>query len=508
MNTKNGFFPWAQLHKMRRLDGTVQRVSGQVKEFAAMCNANGPPPRLKAASLAMLFLLAARSGVGQESEQALPAESADLVAPAIIALADEVPNEAVANEKKQDPAIARLQAQIDKLTKAEMDRKDQDAALPTTKIALQLQPDFYFFNQDDLNKATVGDMENGVAFRRARIGIHGDYGPTNYRIEFDWALSGRPSFLDVWAGLKDVAGIDQIRVGHFFEPFSLERYTPNRFMWFLERSLIDQAFAPARNTGIMANDEMPDEMGTWAIGVFRTNSDGFGDDVGDGGEYAVTGRVTRLMWYDDSCNDLHLLHVGAGYSYRDADEVQSRFQAQPEARVGAVTTDNVPFFVDTGDIPTDYFQLGGLEVAWVNGPLSMQTEYVIAPVHTLAGDDLLLQGWYAQASYFLTGEHRPYNKSKGVFDRVMPKHDLVPCGDSSRPTDGCGALEVAARLSHLDLNDEGIEGGRLTDFTVGTNWYLNPFMHVSFNYVRAFLDDPATGDSNADIFGSRVTYEF
>jgi phosphate-selective porin OprO/OprP len=351
-------------------------------------------------------------------------------------------------------------------------------------------------------------MQDGVAFRRARIGITGDYGPTNYRIEFDFALSGRPTFLDVWAGLKDVAGIDSIRVGHFFEPFCLDRYTPNRFTVFLERSLVDQAFAPGRNTGIMANDEMSDEMGTWAIGAFRTNSDVFGDDLGDGNEYAVTGRVTRLLWYDDRGDDLRLFHIGAGYSFRDADNDQSRFRSQPEARVGSIVDNNVPFFVDTGNIPTDFYQLGGLEVAWVNGPLSMQSEYVLAPVRTLAGEDILLRGWYAQASYFLTGDHRPYKKATGVFDRVIPRRDLVPCGDSSRHSGGWGAFELATRLSHLDLNDHGIEGGRLTDFTVGANWYLNPYMHVSFNYVRAFLDDPTTGNSNADILGARVNYDF
>ncbi len=406
-----------------------------------------------------------------------------------------------------DPALARLQAQVDRLARAEQERKEKTARLPTAKIAAQVQPDFYFFNQDDVNRATVGDIENGVAFRRARIGVYGDYGISNYRVEFDWALPNRPTFLDVWVGLKNVGGIDSIRVGHFFEPFSLERYTPNRFTIFMERSLIDQPFAPGRNTGILAMDEMPDSMGTWAIGGFRTNSDGYGDDVGDGGEFAVTGRVTRLLWYDDSARDLKLFHVGAAYSFRDADENKSRFRAQPEARIGAAIP-NVPFFVDTGEIPTDHLQLAGLELAWVNGPVSLQSEYVIAPVRTLTGESVLLQGGYAQASCFLTGDHRPYKKSSATFDRVIPRRDFLACGDDSRPADGWGAFEVAARLSHLDLNDNGIAGGRLTDLTVGANWYLNPYMHLTFNYVRAFLDDPATGRSTADIVGMRAGFDF
>jgi phosphate-selective porin OprO/OprP len=405
------------------------------------------------------------------------------------------------------PRFKKLQDQIDKLTKAEKDRKDKAAALPTAKITLQLQPDFYWFDQDAANRATVGEIPDGSAFRRARIGLTGDYGPTQYRIEFDFAQTGRPTFLDVWAAMTDVAGIDTIKVGHFFEPFSLQRLTSNRWTHFLERPLIDQPFAPARNTGIMAQDEMPDELGTWAIGVFRANSDNFGDDIGDQGELAVTGRVTRLLWYDDSCESLRLLHLGAGYSFRDADGRQSRFRSQPEARVGAVTLGNVPFFVDTGNIPTDSYQLFGLEAAWIEGPFSAQAEYVWAPVNTIGGPNLLMQGWYAHASYFLTGEHRPYNRANAIYDRVRPRHDLVPSG-TDRPAGGPGAWEVAARMSHLDLNDKFVTGGELTDMTLGTNWYLNPFLHVSFNYVHAFLDDPTTGDSGADIFGLRVNYDF
>lgn len=412
------------------------------------------------------------------------------------------------SEKQPDveKEIEKLKKQVAELSKAEKDRKDKAAKLPTTKITTQLQPDFYWFSQDADNRATVGDIQDGSAFRRARIGVTGDYGPAQYRVEFDWALANRPNFLDVWVGMTDVEGIDSIRVGHFFEPFSLERVTPNRFTVFLERSLIDSAFAPARNLGAMAQNEMSDEMGTWAIGGFRTNSDGFGDDVGDFGEYAVTGRATRLLRYDDSCDSLSMLHFGGSYSFRDADNRVSRFRSQPEARVGAVLVNNVPNFVDTGNIATENFQLFGLESAWVEGPLSMQAEYMWAPVNVINGPTALMQGCYGQVSYFLTGEHRPFKKSNAVFDRVIPKRNFVPSG-KGRIAEGPGAWEVAARLSHLDLNDGNVVGGRITDLTVGTTWYMNPFLHVTTNYVHAFLDRNAA-KSNADIFGFRVNFDF
>lgn len=402
--------------------------------------------------------------------------------------------------------IDSLRSEVDRLLKSETDRKQRESEKPTAKLTVQLQPDAMFFSQDDANRAAVGDIENGTAFRRARIGVLGEYGPTDYRIEFDFALAGRPTFLEVWAGFKDVPGLGAVRLGHFNEPFSLERYTPNRFMTFLERSLLDSAFAPARNWGVIALNQDAQETTTWQFGGFRTGSDNFGDDVGDEGEFAGTARLTRLLWYEDDGRSL--LHVGGAYSYRDTDNDVVRFRSQPEARVGA-TIPNVPDFVDTGFIPASHYQLVGLEAAWVLGPVSLQAESAWSPVDAAVGPNPVFHSYYVYASWFMTGEHRPYRRSIGVFDRVIPRRNVVAACDSAASGEtGCGAWELAARVSHLDLNDHAVQGGRLTDVTVGLNWYMNPYLKTQFNWVHAFLDDPALGNSEADLFGVRMNYDF
>ncbi len=57
---------------------------------------------------------------------------------------------------------------------------------------------------------------------------------------------------------------------------------------------------------------------------------------------------------------------------------------------------------------------------------------------------------------------------------------------------GSGAWEVAARISSLDLDDDGTDGGELDDLTFGVNWYLNPNTRLMLDYILADLD-PAAG---------------
>jgi phosphate-selective porin OprO/OprP len=138
----------------------------------------------------------------------------------------------------------------------------------------------------------------------------------------------------------------------------------------------------------------------------------------------------------------------------------------------------------------------GAEAALVYGPFSLQGEYMYSGVDTPGGEDPSFQGAYVYASYFLTGEHRAYKTSAAAFDRVKPKKNFGAGGP--------GAWEVGLRYSYLGLNDGEIEGGELSDFTVGLNWYLNPNTRFMLNYVHADLD----GVGNADGFQMRGQIDF
>ncbi|MCS7312780.1 MAG: OprO/OprP family phosphate-selective porin [Acidobacteria bacterium] len=340
------------------------------------------------------------------------------------------------------------------------------------KVGGRIQNDWSLVATGRDVEPVVGSLTTGTRFRRARVLVEGTLDKrVEFRAEYEFA-GGQAGFTDVYIGLKGIPGLGQLRVGHFKEPFSLEELTSARFITFNERSL-PNVFVPARNTGVMVGNAVLKNRLTWAAGVFRdTNT--FGDGEGDG-EYSLTGRLTGLPWYADKGQ--RLIHVGVAFSQRKPDGDQVRFRLRPEVSIA-------PNFVDTRDIRVDGSRLLGAEGAVVFGPFSVQGEYITTTLDRVTGSDVTFAGYYVYASVFLTGEHRPYRTSTGVFDRVKPRKSLADGGP--------GAFEIAVRYSWLDLDDQDIRGGRLADLTVGLNWYLNGNTAIKINYVRADRRDVGT----------------
>jgi len=383
-----------------------------------------------------------------------------------------------------------------------------DPKYPTVKLTGFFQADWGWFNQDLNNVAAVGDLQDGGDFRRTRLAAKGDvWDNVGYIIEMDFSAPGRPSFMDVWAEIRDVPVFNRVRIGQFRQPIGMGALTSVRELPFLECAL-PFAFLPFRQLGVMAHGQSENQRVTWAASAFRFPTDAFGGNVGDNGGYATAARVTWLPLYEDDGE--FLIHVGAATSFGDPANNRVRYRNQPEffvAETGGAdlvpggVPSNVPPFVDTGPIAANNFTIPGVEAAAVWHSFYIQSELLYSIVNQIGGPTLTFPGLYAHMGLFLTGETRPYNRANGVFSRIKPLDPVDGKG-------GLGAWEVAARWSYLDLNDAAIRGGRLQDVTIGLNWYLNPFMKFQVNYIRAFLASPISGDSTADIIAARAQVDF
>jgi len=354
------------------------------------------------------------------------------------------------------------------------------------KVGGRLQSDWTFFSADDDIEAKTGKLEDGHEFRRARLYIAGTlYGNIEFKAQYDFA-GGDADFKDVYLGLKNVVGHAGLRIGHFKEPFGLEELTSSKYLTFLERAMPIEAFAPSRNVGfaLLKNDN----RFSWGFGIFKDADDyGIPSDNVSESVWAYTGRIAGTVYYRDEGRSL--LHLGLAYTSREPAGDSLRIRARPEMHLMPSR------LVDTHAMDADGYDGIGTEIALVQGPFSVQGEYMMASADLIDGGSVDFTGYYVFASYFFTGESRHYKK--GAFDRVSPSQNFTPGG-------GAGAWEVALRYSGIDLTDGPISGGEEDNLTLALNWYLNPNVRFMWNYVTADVTDVG----NVDAFMMRFQIDF
>lgn len=414
----------------------------------------------------------------------------------------------------------------DRLSKIEQRLDAADTAkskLPSVTVSGVFQADAVGFNQSDASRDQFGSIENGADFRRARLGARSKVTDSmNAFMQMDFGFFGRPTFTDLWVEQTNVPVLGNVRVGQWKQPFGLEVVSSFRYTTFMERSSLFQPFTPFRHLGIGFYDHSEDLDTTWAASYFRTGQDQFGSSLSTNGGNGVASRLTHLLWHYGQHGEDYM-HVGTGYFMNSPPRDTARFRSIPEIFVGEFAPGGVgtsgqavpgvlngtPFFVDTGNLTgISNIQTLGLEGLWVRGPLSIQTETMAAFVNQ-PGVNSQLRGTYVQAGYFLTGEHRPYDRAAGAIDRVMP---FCSVGQGGR-----GAWEIALRYSYTDLTDEAIQGGTLDNWTTGINWYINPYCKWVFNYIRSEaqgrdyfpVNDPNSSlSSGTNIYATRVQIDF
>jgi len=381
---------------------------------------------------------------------------------------------------------------------------------PSVRVTGFFHLDAGLYNQDAVNRATLGDIADGAGFRRARLAATGNVSDrTSFMMEFDFAQF-QARFVDVWMQFKDTP-LGNVRVGRYRQPFGMTELTSIRELPFLERPLLF-ALSPFRQTGVMLFDTALDERMTWAVSGYRYLSDNFGNDYADTGGYGLASRLTMLAL---DAGDDRIVHLGVDYSYNDPGRDEVLYASPNEFFVGqnpelgppglsVLPVSGVPTFVNTGIMPTDRTNLFNVEGAVSLGRLLLQSEARWAVVDLKDGTQNTFPGAYAHLRYVLTGETIPYNRQAGVFGRVKPAQPAdIACGY-------WGAWEVAARVSYLDLNGIGLPGPgrRLTDVTVGLNWYLSDHVKFQFNWIYADLDDPTLGGSNAETYAFRGQIDY
>ena len=356
------------------------------------------------------------------------------------------------------------------------------------------------------------EHSDGANFRRAQIGVEGriftDFG---YKLVYELGGSGVESPARIHEGWISYSpfGPLTIQAGAFSPNSGLLDATSSDESIFIERpSAADLARSLAGSdgrysVGVRANDKQ------WYVSAYLTGATLADAEVSDE-QSAIVARAAALLWQDEDFD----IHIGSSLSWllepADQGSLASsprypvRFRDRPELRVDSTR------LIDTGAIDARSAFANGFEAAFRAGSFFFQSEYFRYGIERRASSavgDPEFNGWYAEASWVLTGEAHRYNPSTAAFSAPKPTSPLGVEG-------GFGALELAARFSHVDLNHaEGVlgsaavagavRGGEQEIWTLGLNWYLNQNLRLSTNYFLVDVDrlNPA-GVGNLTPFGT------
>lgn len=398
-----------------------------------------------------------------------------------------------------------------KTTEPGTDLAKTEEKKPTLKAEIRgrIEAEAVTAAQSAANEAQIGELQNGFGFRRVRLGAQGSVDDAASWVSEVELAGGSVRLRDVFVGLDAIPGVNQIRIGHFREPYSLEGMTSSNFMTFLERAP-NNVLAPARNWGVCGYWWPEEERVLFSMGAFRDSTGSNGQSVGNGDNWAYTLRLTGLPIYETSGDTFRLVHLGGAFSQRTPPNGVLVFTPRTGSNLLTVEDNPGSPFLPAINIQSDSYQLYNLQAAAVFDSFSLQSDWNAVQVQQTNSGAIFTNGFYVAASYFLTGEHRSYNRTRGSFDVVNVLRPVLRSEEKSPR--GCGAWELIARCSYLDLTSANLPPdtngvtvrSELYEFTTGINWYLNNNTRIMFNYTLGMPDRVGLDPTVAHLFGVRT----
>jgi phosphate-selective porin OprO/OprP len=303
-----------------------------------------------------------------------------------------------------------------------------------------------------------------------------------------------------------------ITIGNHESMDGLEQITSSRFISFLERAQMNDAFTNTRRIGLSFGLQDTANIMRFNAGVFAAHSiDGSFDNDG----WIGAARATYSPQLAGG-----MIHLGANYQHRD---FQSNNGGTPSTSQGAPSANQLgryrarPFlqttdvrFVDTGNFAAKSDDILGIELAGIFKSFHFAGEaqwtkvkaYEAGDIATglngfggtntvvVPSDDPSFFSWYAELGYFLTGETRGYKN--GLWDRTKVLHPFSQ--------GGWGALQLNARYDYLDLDTDDLKFAWSNNFTTGVaspsvsltrggtqQGYLASLIWIPEDYVRFLL---------------------
>ena len=338
----------------------------------------------------------------------------------------------------------------------------------------------------------AGAPPNTFVFRRARFGFQANMGK-HYQFVMLGEFADFPNTRDIRDFYLNVniRPEVQFRVGQYKEPFSQDELQSVLYNDFVEKALVN-VLAPTFNPGLMVHGAFMDGRVQYQLGAFN------GKGILNRNDTSTPETVFRLRFYPfkESDNEwLKGLAIGGAGARGHALSAVFGGTVSPapapgagRSFSGALATGTFTFF--NNDAINGGVTRANGEMTWVKGPWAVRAEYVQTNENrTLLGPGgtnapgVVAKGYYASATYLLTGEDHPENGP------VVPSRPFL-----EKEGWGLGAWELKFRYNNLQMED-GPQGtaanrNRVDQIQTGINWYPSKFVRYMLDFNVERLKNP------------------
>lgn len=369
--------------------------------------------------------------------------------------------------------------------------RDQEFLL---KFRGELQADAITF----LNPSGGQSLHGGFYLPRTRFYFQGHFTkPIDYQLSFQRSYTSF-GFLNVFINFNYDERF-KFRIGRFKSPFTYEWYKLNNWRRITpERSLFAANFGLNRMIGAMLWGEFLESKVEYAAAIMDgpRNSD---QDFNR--EKDAIGMINIRPFLDRADSPLQNLNIGGSVDYGNQNNpmtgaLRTNVNYSNEGVLGddPLVNATVPFLqFNQGTYERGLRNLWELHLAYFYQGLSLMAaweagyeSYARPPMRSVP---VPLDGFFVEASYFLTGETL---SERTVIDPVR-RFDLRP------GKFGLGAFEPFARFSYLNIGNEIFTYGisdpnlwtnRVQLVDVGMNWYLNKGLKIYIDWQHGLFGDP------------------
>lgn len=321
------------------------------------------------------------------------------------------------------------------------------------------------------------DLGNAFQVNDLRLGtlVHFlDY--WNVKLELGYG-DNKISFKDVYINYE--RGDHSFYLGYYYEPFGYDRVGTSNYR-FMESATAEKALGNKRKLGVSYayNSDPFNIMG----GVFSDGDVEVGKPL-DGGYSLVAKLIGRPL-----LKDRQVLHIGIAPRFSNHGDKVSFTGGAPTPLLAK--KDNSLVVADIDHMINQWkFEA---EMIAIYHKWYLEGHYLMAHVNRVGVDNYNAQGGFAQLGYMLLGEKHNYNAVTGMVVNPAPK-----------------SLEILCRYNAVNLNDAEIRGGRLSDITVGANYFINKFIAAKLNYTHVMVGHGApVGADDFDLIQARVQFSF